>query len=71
MNPNGVVCRVAASPPGFERWEVKCLLCAWRSGERLLCFEERSNARDWDALEGDSQVEPEEAPGRRARTASR
>jgi len=23
-----------ASPPGLERWEAKCLLCAWLSGER-------------------------------------
>ena len=35
MKTNGVVCRLPASPPGFERWEAKCLLCAWRSGERL------------------------------------
>ena len=35
MKANGVVRRLAASPPGFERWEAKCLLCAWRSGERL------------------------------------
>ena len=35
-----------------------------------ICFEKRSNARDWDALEGYSQVEPEEALGRRARTVS-
>ena len=26
----------AASPPGFQRWEAKCLLCAWRSGKRHL-----------------------------------
>jgi len=35
MKTNGVVRRLAASPPGFERWEAKCLLCAWRSRERL------------------------------------
>ncbi len=35
MKPNGVVRRLPVSPPGFERWEAKCLLCAWRSGERL------------------------------------
>jgi len=35
MKTNGVVRRLAASPPGFDRWEAKCLLCAWRSGERL------------------------------------
>jgi hypothetical protein len=35
MKTNGVVCRLPASAPGFERWEAKCLLCAWRSGERL------------------------------------
>ena len=35
MKANGVVRRLAATPPGFERWEAKCLLCAWRSGERL------------------------------------
>jgi hypothetical protein len=40
-------------------------------GMAPVCLQERSNARDWDALEGYSQVEPEEAPGRRARTVSR
>jgi hypothetical protein len=35
MKTNGVVRRLAASPPGFERWEAKCLLCAWHSRERL------------------------------------
>ena len=35
MKTNGVVRRVAASPPGFERWEAQCLLCSWRSGERM------------------------------------
>jgi hypothetical protein len=35
MKANGVVRRLAATPPGFERWEAKCLLCAWCSGERL------------------------------------
>lgn len=34
MKTNGVVYRVTASPPGFELWEAKCLLCAWRSGEQ-------------------------------------
>lgn len=34
MKTNGVVRRLAASPPGFEHWEAKCLLCGWRSGER-------------------------------------
>jgi len=32
MKPNGVIRRVAAGPPGFERWEAKCLLCAWLAG---------------------------------------
>jgi hypothetical protein len=36
MKANGVVRRLPASPPGFERWEAKCLLCAWRSGGRRL-----------------------------------
>jgi hypothetical protein len=40
-------------------------------GGTAVCLEERSNARGWDALEGYSQVEPEEALGRRARTVSR
>jgi hypothetical protein len=35
MKTNGVVRRLPASPPGLERWEAKCLLCAWRSGARL------------------------------------
>ena len=35
MKTNGVVRRLAASPLGFERWEAKCLLCAWRSRERM------------------------------------
>ena len=36
MKTNGVVRRLAASPPGFERWEAQCLLCSWCSGERRL-----------------------------------
>jgi hypothetical protein len=40
-------------------------------GTACVRLEERSNARDWDAFEGYSQVEPEEALGRRARTVSR
>ena len=36
MKPNGVVRRLAASPPGLERWEAQCLLCSWRSGGRRL-----------------------------------
>jgi hypothetical protein len=36
MKTNGVVRRLAGSQPGFEHWEAKCLLCAWRSGERRL-----------------------------------
>ena len=35
MKTNGVVRRVAACPPGLERWEAQCLLCAWRSRERM------------------------------------
>ncbi len=35
MKANGVVRRVAAGPPGLERWEAQCLLCSWRSGERM------------------------------------
>ena len=34
MKANGVVRRLAASPPGLERWEAQCLLCSWRSGGR-------------------------------------
>ena len=36
MKTNGVVRRLMSSPPGFERWEAQCLLCAWRSRERRL-----------------------------------
>ena len=36
MKTNGVVHRLAASPPGLERWEAQCLLCPWRSGGRRL-----------------------------------
>jgi hypothetical protein len=36
MKTNGVVRRLAPSPPGFERWEAQCLLCSWRSGGRRL-----------------------------------
>ena len=36
MKANGVVRRLAASPPGLERWEAHCLLCSWRSGERRM-----------------------------------
>ena len=32
-------------------------------GRTAVCLEECSSARDWDALEGYSQVEPEEASG--------
>jgi len=39
-------------------------------GTASVRFQECSRAGDWDALEHDSQVEPEEASGRRARTAS-
>jgi hypothetical protein len=35
-----------------------------------VCLQECSTARDWDALEHHSQVEPEEASGRGAGTAS-
>jgi len=35
-----------------------------------VCLQERSRAGDWDALEHDSQVDPEKASGRRARIAS-
>jgi hypothetical protein len=35
MKANGVVRRLMSSPPGFERWEAQCLLCSWRSGERM------------------------------------
>jgi hypothetical protein len=35
MKTNGVVRRLVSNPPGIERWEAKCLLCAWRSRERL------------------------------------
>jgi hypothetical protein len=35
MKTNGVVRRLVSSPLGFERWEAKCLLCAWRSRQRL------------------------------------
>ena len=67
MKPNGVVRRVAASPPGLERWEAQCLLCSWRSGgRRLLRLQRRGRAGDWDALEHVSRVEPEEASGRGA-----
>jgi hypothetical protein len=36
MKTNGVVRRLAASPPGLERWEAQCLLCPWGSGGRRL-----------------------------------
>jgi len=35
MKTNGVVRRLPTSPP-VERWEAKCLLCAWCSGKRHL-----------------------------------
>jgi hypothetical protein len=35
MKTNGVVRRFVLNPPGIERWEAKCLLCAWRSRERM------------------------------------
>jgi hypothetical protein len=62
-DPNGdfiallSIAELAESRPGFERWEAKCLLCAWRSGGTApVCLEERSNDGDWDALEHGSQV---------------
>jgi len=42
MKPNGVVRRLEGSPPGFEHWDAKCLLCAWRSGERHLYASKRA-----------------------------
>ena len=71
MKTNGVVRRLVSSPPGLERWEAQCLLCPWRPGKRRL-YASKSAAElgDWDALKRDSQVEPEEAPGRRARSVS-
>jgi hypothetical protein len=36
MKTNGVVRRLVSNPPGIERWEAKCLLCAWRSGKLRL-----------------------------------
>ena len=36
MKTNGLVRRLAASPPGLECWEAQCLLCSWRSGRRRL-----------------------------------
>jgi hypothetical protein len=36
MKANGVVHRLAESPLGLERWEAKCLLCPWHSGEGRL-----------------------------------
>jgi hypothetical protein len=36
MKANGVVRRFAASPPGLERWEAQCLLCAWGTRGRRL-----------------------------------
>jgi hypothetical protein len=71
MKTNGMVRRLAASPLGFERWEAKCLLCAWRSRERMYASKSAAVPGNWDALEHYSQVEPEETSGRRARTASR
>jgi hypothetical protein len=35
MKTSGVVRRLVSSPPGLERWEAKCLLCAWRSREQM------------------------------------
>jgi hypothetical protein len=35
MKTNGVVRRLVSNPPGIGRWEAKCLLCAWRSRERM------------------------------------
>ena len=71
MKANGVVRRVAASPPGLECWEAQCLLCSWRSeGRRLLRLQRRGRAGDWDALEHVPRVEPEEASGRGALPAS-
>ena len=68
MKANGVVRCLAAGPPGLERWEAQCLLRSWRSGGwRLYASKERGRAGDWVALEHVSQLEPEEASGRRAR----
>ena len=70
MKANGVVRRVAASPPGLERWEAQCLLCSWRSGDGDCTPPKARQAGDWDALEHVPQVEPEEASGRGALPAS-
>jgi hypothetical protein len=67
MKTNGVVRRLAASPPGLERWEAQCFALGGTATVRL---QRCGRAGDWDALEHVSQVEPEEASCRRARTTS-
>ena len=71
MKTNGVVRRLAASPPGFERWEAQVFVMLMvLGGTATVRLQRCGRAGDWDALEHDSQVEPDEASGRRARTAS-
>ena len=71
MKTNGVVRRLAASPPGLERWEAQCLLCPWRSGgRRLYASKSAAELGIGMHLSTYSQVEAEEASGRRARTTS-
>ena len=71
MKTNGVVRRLMSRPPGLERWEAQCsAVLVALGGTAPLCVQERSNARDRDALEDYSQVEPDDASGRRARTVS-
>lgn len=36
MKTNGVVHRMAKSPPDCERWEARCLLCEWPRGKDRL-----------------------------------
>jgi hypothetical protein len=70
MKTNGVVRRLVSSPPGTERWEAKCLLCPWRSRERLYASKSAAMLGIGMHLSIIHKLNPEETSGRRARTAS-
>ena len=71
MKTNGVVRRVAVEPAGIRALgsTVFVVLMAL-GGTASVRLQRRGRAGDWDALEHVSQVEPEEASGRGALTAS-
>jgi hypothetical protein len=61
MKANGVVASPRSEPAGIRALggTVSVVLMAL-GGTASVCLQKRSRAGDWDALEHDSQVEPQE-----------